>query len=83
MPAEKRESDIGSRELASEWRDLIGIIPGAESVTFRAEFGRTSSPIDVQLSGSSIDTPAVAEKGKRAFSNLSNSERNSRKQVRW
>ena len=32
MPAEKRESDIGSRELASEWRDLIGIIPGAESV---------------------------------------------------
>jgi len=65
MPAEKRESDIGSRELASEWRDLIGIIPGAESVTFRAEFGRTSSPIDVQLSGSSIDTlEAVAEKVK-------------------
>ena len=64
-PAEKRESDIGSRELASEWRDLIGIIPGAESVTFRAEFGRSSDPIDVQLSGSSIDTlEAVAEKVK-------------------
>jgi multidrug efflux pump subunit AcrB len=65
MPAEKRDSDIGSRELASEWRDLIGIIPGAESVTFRAEFGRSSDPIDVQLSGSSIDTlEAVAEKVK-------------------
>ncbi|NHH89312.1 efflux RND transporter permease subunit [Pseudoalteromonas sp. MB47] len=64
-PAEKRESDIGSRELASEWRDLIGIIPGAESVTFRAEIGRSSDPIDVQLSGSSIDTlEAVAEKVK-------------------
>lgn len=64
-PAEKRESDIGSRELASEWRDLIGIIPGAESVTFRAEFGRSSDPIDVQLSGSSIDTlEVVAEKVK-------------------
>lgn len=64
-PAEKRDSDIGSRELASEWRDLIGIIPGAESVTFRAEFGRSSDPIDVQLSGSSIDTlEAVAEKVK-------------------
>jgi len=64
-PAEKRESDISSRELASEWRDLIGIIPGAESVTFRAEFGRSSDPIDVQLSGSSIDTlEAVAEKVK-------------------
>ena len=66
MPAEKRESDIGSRELASEWRDLIGIIPGAESVTFRAEFGRTSSPIDVQLTGNSISTlEQVAEKVKQ------------------
>ena len=53
-PAEKRESDIGSRELASEWRDLIGIIPGAESLTFRAEIGRSSDPIDVQLSGTSL-----------------------------
>ncbi|MDN3476126.1 MULTISPECIES: efflux RND transporter permease subunit [Pseudoalteromonas] len=53
-PAEKRESDIGSRELASEWRDLIGVIPGAESLTFRAEIGRSSDPIDVQLSGTSL-----------------------------
>ena len=53
-PAEERESDIGSSELASEWRDLIGIIPGAESLTFRAEIGRSSDPIDVQLSGTSL-----------------------------
>ncbi|WP_193049870.1 efflux RND transporter permease subunit [Pseudoalteromonas undina] len=53
-PAEQRESDIGSRELASEWRDLIGVIPGAESLTFRAEIGRSSDPIDVQLSGTSL-----------------------------
>ncbi len=53
-PAEKRESDIGSRELASEWRELIGEIPGAESLTFRAEIGRSSDPIDVQLSGTSL-----------------------------
>jgi len=53
-PAEERDSDIGSLELASEWRDLIGIIPGAESVTFRAETGRSSDPIDVQLNGSSL-----------------------------
>ncbi|AQQ00348.1 acriflavine resistance protein B [Pseudoalteromonas aliena] len=53
-PAEKRDSDIGSRELASEWRDLIGVIPGAESLTFRAEIGRSSDPIDVQLSGTSL-----------------------------
>ncbi|HEA18276.1 MAG TPA: efflux RND transporter permease subunit [Pseudoalteromonas prydzensis] len=55
-PAEKRDSDIGSRELASEWRDLIGIIPGAESLTFRAEIGRSSDPIDVQLNATSLTT---------------------------
>ncbi|MGO2129098.1 MAG: efflux RND transporter permease subunit [Pseudoalteromonas prydzensis] len=55
-PAEQRDSDIGSRELASEWRDLIGIIPGAESLTFRAEIGRSSDPIDVQLNATSLIT---------------------------
>ena len=65
-PAETRDSNITSQELVSEWRELIGIIPGAESVTFRAEFGRTSSPIDVQLNGSSIATlEKVADKVKQ------------------
>ena len=30
------------------------MIPGAESLTFRAEIGRSSDPIDVQLSGTSL-----------------------------
>ena len=65
-PAEKRESDIGSRELVKEWRQLIGVIPGAESLTFRAEIGRSSSPIDIQLSGNSITTlQTVAEQIKQ------------------
>ncbi|MBQ4834030.1 efflux RND transporter permease subunit [Pseudoalteromonas sp. MMG010] len=53
-PAEERDSDIGSPELVSEWRNLIGVIPGAESLTYRAEIGRSSDPIDVQLSGKSL-----------------------------
>ncbi|WP_404340824.1 efflux RND transporter permease subunit [Pseudoalteromonas mariniglutinosa] len=53
-PAEQRDTDIGSRELVKEWRELIGIIPGAESLTFRAEIGRSSDPINIQLSGNSI-----------------------------
>ena len=65
-PAEERESDIGSRELVKEWRQLIGVIPGAESLTFRAEIGRSSSPIDIQLSGNSIATlQKVAEQIKQ------------------
>ncbi|MBB1409667.1 efflux RND transporter permease subunit [Pseudoalteromonas sp. SG44-17] len=64
-PAEKRDSNIGSRELASEWRDLIGVIPGAESLTFRAEIGRSSDPIDVQLTATSLSTlQEVAEQVK-------------------
>jgi multidrug efflux pump subunit AcrB len=65
-PAEQRESDIGSRELVKEWRQLIGIVPGAESLTFRAEIGRSSNHIDVQLSGNSISTlQTVAEQIKQ------------------
>ncbi|MDO6774116.1 MULTISPECIES: efflux RND transporter permease subunit [unclassified Shewanella] len=55
-PAEKRESDITSRQLLTEWRKSVGEIPGAESVTYRAEIGRSSDPIDVQLSANSLDT---------------------------
>ncbi|MCL1044481.1 efflux RND transporter permease subunit [Shewanella sp. 1_MG-2023] len=55
-PAEKRESDITSRQLLTEWRRSVGDIPGAESVTYRAEIGRSSDPIDVQLSANSLET---------------------------
>ncbi len=48
---EKRTVDISSRELVGEWRKAIGPIPGAESLTFRAEFGRGGDPIDVQFFG--------------------------------
>lgn len=56
QPPEERSSNIGSRELVKEWRELIGTIPGAESVTYRAEIGRTSDPIDVQLSATNLET---------------------------
>lgn len=55
-PAEKRDSDITSTQLVAQWRDMIGEIPGAESLTFRAEIGRSSNPIEIQLSANSLDT---------------------------
>lgn len=65
LPAEKNYFGIGSRELVNEWRDLIGPLPGAESVTFRAEFGRGGDPIDVQLSATSMSLlETVAEEVK-------------------
>jgi multidrug efflux pump subunit AcrB len=56
IPPEQRESSITSADLVSEWGELIGPIPGAESITYRAEIGRSSDPIDVQLSGNSQAT---------------------------
>ena len=65
-PPEQRESTITSRELVREWRQMIGVIPGAESVTFRAELGRSSDPINVQLtSGSLVTLKEVADKVKK------------------
>jgi len=55
-PPESRSLSIGSAQLVREWRALIGPIPGAESITFRAEIGRSSDPIHVQLKASSLDT---------------------------
>jgi len=62
---EKRKIEVTSNDLVREWRKLIGPLPGAESLNFRAEFGRTSSPIDIQLSGSNFDElQAVADQLK-------------------
>jgi multidrug efflux pump subunit AcrB len=64
-PPESRELSITANDLAKEWRTLIGAIPGAESLTFKAERGRSSIPINVQLSGTSLQTlQAVADKIK-------------------
>ncbi|MBL6764899.1 MAG: efflux RND transporter permease subunit [Verrucomicrobiae bacterium] len=52
MAAEDRAGGgLDSRQLANEWRDMIGTIPGAKELNFRAEIGRGGDPIDVRLSG--------------------------------
>ncbi len=59
---EERSLSITSRELVNEWRTLIGPIPGAEKLTFRAEIGRVSDPIHIQLKGKEFeDLSRVAE----------------------
>lgn len=60
VPPEERASKITSAELVEEWRKLIGPLPGAESLTFRAEFGRGGNPIDIQLTGNSANIERVS-----------------------
>ena len=56
VPPEERTLDVSSAELVDEWRTLIGDVPGAEGVSYRAEIGRGGSPIDVELSGQDFET---------------------------
>jgi multidrug efflux pump subunit AcrB len=57
-PPEQRSYPISTRELATEWREELqrrGGIVGAKELYFRAEIGRSSDPIQVQLRGQDID----------------------------
>ena len=51
---EARSIKVTSVAIAREWRTQIGDIPGAEEVSFRAEIGRASDPIDIQLRASNL-----------------------------
>lgn len=55
VPPEQRDLKIGSSQLVREWRELIGEVPGAQSLTYRAEIGRTSDPIDIQFAGNDFE----------------------------
>jgi len=55
VPPESRESPVTSAEMVSQWRKLIGPIPGAEEINYRAEIGRSSDPIDIRLNGSDLN----------------------------
>ena len=54
IPPEERQSSITSAELVKQWREMIGPIPAAQSLTYRAEIARHGDPIDVQITGSSL-----------------------------
>ena len=55
MPREDRTIDFSVSRMNGEWRQMIGPIPGAESLNFRASYFRAGDPIDIQFSGNSLD----------------------------
>ncbi|MEM9017785.1 MAG: efflux RND transporter permease subunit, partial [Verrucomicrobiota bacterium] len=55
---EDREYEIGTRELANEWRSEIqkrGGIVGAKELYFRAEIGRGGDPIEIRLRSQDVE----------------------------
>jgi len=60
IPPEARTLSVSSVQLIREWQRMIGDIPGAESLSFRAEIGRGGQPLDIQISGNNFVTLAAA-----------------------
>ena len=66
VPADERSVDISTNDLLMEWRRNIGSIPGAESLTYRAEMISTGDPINIQFNAHSLATLAeIGEKVKQ------------------
>ena len=65
-PREQRTIDFTITQLNKEWRELVGMIPGAEALTFRATWFRPGEPIDIRFSGNSLDElSAIGEEVKQ------------------
>ena len=58
VPSDERVTDIRTLELVDEWRKAIGTIPGAESLTYRAELIHGGDPVNIQLNAQSLETLA-------------------------
>lgn len=68
IPSGERPGNIRSSQIAREVRQLIGEIPGAQSLSVRARWFGGDSPINVELSGSEPSKMyAVIEKLKEKF----------------
>ena len=66
VASDERRTDISTNDLLREWRRTVGVIPGAESLTYRAELIRTGDPINIQFSAHSLETLAeIGDKVKQ------------------
>ncbi len=54
-PPEERTLDVSTNQVVGELRRLIGDIPGAKNVSYRAEIGRGGSPVDLEITGFDFD----------------------------
>ncbi|WP_281560616.1 efflux RND transporter permease subunit [Thalassomonas sp. RHCl1] len=68
-PPQDRKIEVSSRQLVQEWRRLIGPVPGAEALSYRAEIGRSSDPIDIQLSATSLERLDAASTAVKDYLN--------------
>ncbi|GAB4272203.1 MAG: efflux RND transporter permease subunit [Deferrisomatales bacterium] len=58
LPSEERS--VPSARVAARWRELVGPVPGVESLTFTSSLFSAGEPIVVRLSGDRFDTLETA-----------------------
>ena len=56
VPSDERVTDISTIDLLNEWRRMIGVVPGAESLTYRSELINAGDPVHIQLNAQSLET---------------------------
>jgi multidrug efflux pump subunit AcrB len=62
-PGEQR--DIGAAEVAADWRERVGEVPGVESLVFSTDLVKLGANIDIQLAHDSFEVlQQVSEKVK-------------------
>jgi multidrug efflux pump subunit AcrB len=54
------ERDLSSTTVKNRWRELVGEVAGASSLTFISEFASTGDPINIELSHEDFDTLLAA-----------------------
>lgn len=55
VPPEIRALPVSSHQLAKEWRQLIGAIPGAEKMSFIGHIRHGGMPLDIELKGQDFE----------------------------
>jgi len=66
---ESEDREVSSTALAKSWRERVGRVPDAESITFQSELFRAGNPIEVHLSlGDHTKLEAAVEELKKELS---------------
>lgn len=81
---------VGSEEIVSEWRKLVGTLPGVVELTIQAETANSGNAIDVTLTGPDLDRLVAAtdfaKRGLAKFSgviDISDSNRAGKDELRF
>ncbi|MCH9662286.1 MAG: efflux RND transporter permease subunit [Gammaproteobacteria bacterium] len=65
QPPEDRIIDVSMRDLTTQWREMVGTLPGSKSTNVRSEIIRTSDPVNIQLRGDNPDELVVLTEAMR------------------